>query len=254
MLTFAYEKPNLDEIARKRHTVWLGTTDRLFATIQAHREGGEVKLHAHTHLDGFWFVLAGRVRFYCDETSVCADLGARQGVIIPRGEKYWFEAYGPEELEIFQIECSDKSMSKDEARSERAVLGAGAHATRVAAFEYAAPAASEAGGCVPLTRTDLLFAGVDVLGEGVESAGPQRHESLDGVWYVLDGRARFTEGESGEAFELGPQQGVLVPRGETYRLANAGGGALHILKVLCSSRQVRDWGEMTNLAAAAPAP
>src|SRR4051812_39222045 len=97
---FKYEKPDLDLEPRRRKTIWLGTTDRLFATIQAHREGGEVKLHSHTFLDGFWFVLKGRVRFYSDETTVCADMGAGQGVIIPRGEKYWFEAYGPEDLEI----------------------------------------------------------------------------------------------------------------------------------------------------------
>ena len=33
------------------------------------------------------------MRFYSDETTVCADLRLGQGVIIPRGEKYWFEAY-----------------------------------------------------------------------------------------------------------------------------------------------------------------
>ena len=89
---------------------WLARTDRLFATLQVVKQGGETNLHSHGHLDGFWFVLSGRARFYSDETTLAAELGPREGICIPRGVKYWFESAGEETLELLQVECSDVAM------------------------------------------------------------------------------------------------------------------------------------------------
>lgn len=111
--TFKYENPAAD---RSKKILWLGKTDRLFATIQVLKEGGETSLHSHTHLDGFWFVLAGRGRFYSDETTLVADLGPNEGILIPRGIKYWFESGDPNEpLQLLQVECSDVPFRTQEA-------------------------------------------------------------------------------------------------------------------------------------------
>jgi len=105
---FRYEPPPAGE--KPRQIIWLSKTDRLFATVQVTRKGGETNLHSHTHLDGFWFVLKGRVRFYSDETTVYAELGKNEGITVPRGQKYWFESVGEETLELLQVECSDVAM------------------------------------------------------------------------------------------------------------------------------------------------
>ncbi len=102
---FRYERPAPG--GKPRQILWLAKTDRLFATIQVTQRGGETNLHSHAHLDGFWFVLNGRVRFYSDETTVYAELGKHEGICVPRGQKYWFESVGEETLELLQVECSD---------------------------------------------------------------------------------------------------------------------------------------------------
>lgn len=104
MQAFRYDTPATE---KPKTIVWLAKTDRLFATVQVITSGGETNLHSHSHLDGFWYVLKGRARFYSDVNTVHAELGPSEGVLIPRGVKYWFESAGDEPLEILQLECSD---------------------------------------------------------------------------------------------------------------------------------------------------
>jgi len=80
----------------------------MFSGIKVIRSGGETNLHSHTALDGFWFVLSGRARFYGEGDKLIADLGPHEGVLIPRGLPYWFEAAGDEVLELLQVESVDK--------------------------------------------------------------------------------------------------------------------------------------------------
>jgi mannose-6-phosphate isomerase-like protein (cupin superfamily) len=103
MKLIEYAQP---EIEHGKKVVWLANTDRMIATIQTVREGGETNLHAHKSLDGIWWVLSGRARFYSDETTLFADIGAGEGVLIPRGVKYWFESASEEPLQLFQVECA----------------------------------------------------------------------------------------------------------------------------------------------------
>lgn len=117
MKPFCYERP---EPNKPKKIVWLGKTDHLFATIQVITRGGESNLHSHTHLDGLWYVLKGRARFYSDQTTLAANIGPGEGVLIPRGVKYWFESAGDEPLEILQVEGSDKAIrTHDELMSDR---------------------------------------------------------------------------------------------------------------------------------------
>jgi mannose-6-phosphate isomerase-like protein (cupin superfamily) len=116
-VTFKYEKPAME---KPKTIVWLARTDRLIADVQVLKEGGETNLHSHSHLDGFWYVLSGRAKFYGEGDAVLADLGPHEGVLLPRGTKYWFESSSPEPLELLQIEASDKPMnSQRELMSDR---------------------------------------------------------------------------------------------------------------------------------------
>ena len=85
-------------------------TDRMVGVIQVIRKGGENNLHSHTHLDGMWTVLSGRARFYGDGNKPIAELGPYEGILIPRGFKYWFESTGEEVLILHQVEASDIAM------------------------------------------------------------------------------------------------------------------------------------------------
>jgi mannose-6-phosphate isomerase-like protein (cupin superfamily) len=86
--------------------VRLAETDLIRGKVQVLRQGGENNLHAHLRSDGFWFVLAGRARFYTEGDALVADLGRHEGVLIPRGFKYWFEQTGDESLQILQVHAT----------------------------------------------------------------------------------------------------------------------------------------------------
>jgi mannose-6-phosphate isomerase-like protein (cupin superfamily) len=93
--------------------VKLCRTDRMIGIIQVIAKGGENNLHSHRHADGLWFVLSGRVRFYGEERRVIGEYGRHEGVLIPRGCPYWFEAVGDEPAEIMQLEAFDRAIPDD---------------------------------------------------------------------------------------------------------------------------------------------
>jgi mannose-6-phosphate isomerase-like protein (cupin superfamily) len=96
------------ELRHDRAVKVLCHSDLMLGAAQTIRAGGENNLHAHEYLDGVWFVLSGRARFYTTDDELVADLGPREGVLIPRLFPYWFESSGDEALEILQIEASVK--------------------------------------------------------------------------------------------------------------------------------------------------
>ncbi len=106
-----YERPTLKE-GQPKAVRMLARSDRAFFAIQLVRDGGENNLHSHEHVDGFWFVLKGRARFYTTEDEVLGDFGPLEGVLVPRGFPYWFESCGDEELEVLQFEASDVELGQ----------------------------------------------------------------------------------------------------------------------------------------------
>lgn len=94
---------------RMRSVVPLVKTDIMVGNMQILNAGGELQLHSHTGMDGFWFVLRGRVRFYGPEQdTVSAELNPMEGIFIPRNVPYWFETIGDEQAHILQVESVDK--------------------------------------------------------------------------------------------------------------------------------------------------
>lgn len=98
----SYTKPDLK---KKRHIVSLARSDVMIAAVQVFQPGaGETSLHSHPNMDGLWFVLHGRARFYTRNDAVVAELGPQEAVLIPRDCSYWFENSGDDDLEILQVE------------------------------------------------------------------------------------------------------------------------------------------------------
>jgi len=106
---FRYKAPK--SINRDRAYVPLARSDIMLAVVQVFRNtGGEPQMHSHAALDGFWFVLKGRARFYGEDDVVAGELGEHEGIFIPRNAKYWFEPVGSEQLELLQVEAIDKQV------------------------------------------------------------------------------------------------------------------------------------------------
>ena len=107
-----YVKP---EVSQGKAVIKLCQTDRMIGIVQVIAKGGETNLHHHNHLDGFWFVLSGRVRFYGEENALIGEYGRYEGVLLPRGCPYWFESVGSEEAELLQVEAFDIPIPDDAA-------------------------------------------------------------------------------------------------------------------------------------------
>jgi len=106
-------------------------------------------------------------------------------------------------------------------------------------FGYAKPNLRREKEIVPLCRTDILRADVQVVREGGEN-NLHAHTGNDGFWMVLAGRARFyAEGDVPLA-ELGRNQGIAIPRGFKYWFESAGEEPLELLHVAAQAQHVRD--------------
>ena len=78
---FQYQKPS--DMPGGKAIVQLAGSDIIRGRVQVVREGGENNLHSHRGMDGFWMVLAGRVRFYGPGDVVIGEFGKHEGVLIP---------------------------------------------------------------------------------------------------------------------------------------------------------------------------
>jgi mannose-6-phosphate isomerase-like protein (cupin superfamily) len=107
----SYVRPVLKD-SQPKAVKLLARSDRAFLAVQVVREGGENNLHSHAHVDGFWFVLSGRARFYTTDDELLGEFGPLEGVLVPRGFPYWFESCGEDELEILQFEASDIALGE----------------------------------------------------------------------------------------------------------------------------------------------
>ncbi len=107
--TFSYKKP--DNLRRGKGIVQLAQSPLIRGRVQIVQEGGENNLHSHTGMDGFWFVLAGKVKFYGPGDVLIGEYGKHEGILIPAGLEYWFESSDPNEaLEILQMAGFEKGV------------------------------------------------------------------------------------------------------------------------------------------------
>jgi mannose-6-phosphate isomerase-like protein (cupin superfamily) len=104
---FKYERPEFDGVKK---SLLMCSSDLLRVHAQVVKSGGENNLHTHTGEDAFWIVLGGAVRFYGEGDKVIGECRKHEGILIPRGFKYWFESASDEPLEILRIAARDQNV------------------------------------------------------------------------------------------------------------------------------------------------
>jgi len=114
--TFKYEKPA--ELKGGKGIVQLAESDIIRGRVQIVREGGENNLHSHKGMDGFWFVLNGRVKFYGPGDELIGEFSKHEGILLPRGTQYWFESSGEDELELLQMAGFEKGVKVERVDME----------------------------------------------------------------------------------------------------------------------------------------
>jgi mannose-6-phosphate isomerase-like protein (cupin superfamily) len=75
-----------------------------------------------------------------------------------------------------------------------------------------------------------MIAAVQTLSDGGEN-NLRSHRQLDGFWFVLKGCARFYTTDDEIVAELGPMEGVLIPRNFPYWFESVGDEDLHLLQI-----------------------
>lgn len=101
----------------------------------------------------------------------------------------------------------------------------------VKVFAYDSPGAlSKPKGIARLCRSDIIYSSVHILDEGGEN-NLHAHSAQDGIWIVLKGRVRFYGKDDALLAELGPLQGIHIPRGFYYWFEKAGAERLEVLQI-----------------------
>jgi mannose-6-phosphate isomerase-like protein (cupin superfamily) len=87
-----------------RTNTLMARTDNMWATLKVYASGGENGLHTHPNEDHTFIVLQGKARYY-DAEGNTTDVGRHEGIMLPAGAYYWFEAISQEPLVLIRIGC-----------------------------------------------------------------------------------------------------------------------------------------------------
>lgn len=87
-----------------RTNTMLARTDNLWAILKVYASGGENGLHTHPNEDHTFIVLQGSARYY-DADGGHTDVGRHEGIMLPAGAYYRFEATSKEPLVLVRIGC-----------------------------------------------------------------------------------------------------------------------------------------------------
>ena len=104
---FKYQTPQFDGVKK---TLQVCNSDLMKVQVQVVKDGGENNLHSHTGDDAFWYVMSGAVKFYGEGDEVIGEFNQGEGILIPRGFKYWFESSSSEPLEILRVTAKDQKV------------------------------------------------------------------------------------------------------------------------------------------------
>ena len=104
---FRYQTPQFEGVKR---TLQVCNSDLMKVQVQVVKDGGENNLHTHTGDDAFWYVIRGAVKFYGEGDRLVGEYQKGEGILIPRGYKYWFESAAPEPLEILRVTAKDQNV------------------------------------------------------------------------------------------------------------------------------------------------
>src|SRR5919106_3861794 len=104
---FKYLSPEFEGVKK---TMNVCSTDLMRVQVQVVKDGGENNLHSHTGDDAFWYVMSGAVKFYGEGDKLIGEYKKSEGILIPRGFKYWFESSAKEPLEILRVTAKDQTV------------------------------------------------------------------------------------------------------------------------------------------------
>jgi mannose-6-phosphate isomerase-like protein (cupin superfamily) len=104
---FKYQTPEFEGVKK---TLTVCNSDLMRVQVQVVKEGGENNLHSHTGDDAFWYVISGAVKFYGEGDQLIGEYKEGEGILIPRGFKYWFESAAKEPLEILRVTARDQNV------------------------------------------------------------------------------------------------------------------------------------------------
>ena len=104
---FRHKTPEFEGVKK---TWQVCNSDLMKVQVQVVKSGGENNLHTHTGEDAFWFVISGAVKFYGEGDKVIGEYQKGEGILVPRGFKYWFESAASDPLEILRVTAKDQNV------------------------------------------------------------------------------------------------------------------------------------------------
>ena len=104
---FRHKTPEFEGVKK---TWQVCNSDLMKVQVQVVKNGGENNLHTHTGEDAFWYVISGAVKFYGEGDKVIGEYQKGEGILVPRGFKYWFESASNDTLEILRVTAKDQSV------------------------------------------------------------------------------------------------------------------------------------------------
>jgi len=107
--------------------------------------------------------------------------------------------------------------------------------SRVKPFRYKKPASSHVKEIVPLTKSALMKAVVQIVRDGGEN-NLHYHTGSDTTWMVLKGRVKFYGPGDALIGEFGAHEGVFMPGGARYWFEKAGDEELELLQMVAYDR------------------
>lgn len=87
---------------RGRTETVLASSKQMTVRLKVYASGGENALHAHANEDHVFILLQGKAEFF-DQNGALGTLGVNEGLLIPRGVYYRFNATGSEPLVMLRI-------------------------------------------------------------------------------------------------------------------------------------------------------
>ncbi len=104
---FRHQTPEFEGVKK---TWQVCNSDLMKVQVQVVKNGGENNLHTHTGEDAFWYVITGAVKFYGEGDKLIGEYQKGEGILVPRGFKYWFESASQEPLEILRVTAKDQNI------------------------------------------------------------------------------------------------------------------------------------------------
>jgi mannose-6-phosphate isomerase-like protein (cupin superfamily) len=93
----------------------VASSNQMSVILKCYAAGGENTLHAHPNEDHVFLVLQGRADFHGPKDEI-RTVGPLEGVMLPHGTFYWFEAAEDEPLVMLRIGCLARAGSDVLAR------------------------------------------------------------------------------------------------------------------------------------------